>query len=123
MIGGHHAVHNDVLGCLHGNLGLDAQAPEQLVGDGAQLAVVVERDEGLPVQLPQVHRLPLSQPVALRDQQDDLVLTDEGPFHPGVVDFSTEEQVDLSGQQLVPQLHEGGLLVELEAHPHPVGLG
>ena len=54
VIGGHHAVHNDVLGCLHGNLGLDAQAPEQLVGDGAQLAVVVERDEGLPVQLPQV---------------------------------------------------------------------
>ena len=51
------------------------------------------------------------------------MLTDEGPFHPGVVDFSTEEQVDLPGQQLVPQLHEGGLLVELEAHPHPVGLG
>ena len=82
-----------------------------------------KRDEGLPVQLPQVYRLPLSQPVTLRDQQDDLVLTDEGPFHPGVVDFSTEEQVDLPGQQLVPQLHEGGLLVELEAHPHPVGLG
>ena len=61
--------------------------------------------------------------MALRDQQDDLVFADEGPFYPGVVDFGAEDQVDLPGQQLVPQLHEGGLLVELEAHPHPVGLG
>ena len=51
------------------------------------------------------------------------MFADEGPFYPGVVDFGAEDQVDLPGQQLVPQLHEGGLLVELEAHPHPVGLG
>ena len=62
----------------------------RLVGNswgGRSWQLLSKEMKGLPVQLPQVHRLPLSQPVALRDQQDDLVLTDEGPFHPGVVDF------------------------------------
>ena len=60
--------------------------------------------------------------MVLGDQQDDLVVPDVGGAHPGVVHLGGENQVHLPLQQLFAQLGVGGLLVELQAHLHPVCL-
>ena len=51
------------------------------------------------------------------------MLPNVGAGHLGVVHLGGEDQVHVPRQQLLPQALIGGLLVELQAHIHPVGLG